>query len=269
MSSPGSVPSAASAAASAAPAPAASACSAAGRAAAWRPCWPARSGRRRRRRRRWPSRWPGGRTSGSPRARPGVRGTRTAVSSSSGSRRSRRTRRRSRPPATLRRPARALQLHRAAERDQRHRQVGRWVGVRERAADRAAVADLRVADLRGGRGRAAARRPGPGRRRPASACRVAAPITSSSPSMRDAGQLGQPADVDEHRRGGQPQLHHRQQRVAAGQQLGVVAVLGQQVQRVRRPTRPARSRTAPGSLRSPPAGLGMSAAASTARTMLW
>ena len=38
-------------------------------------------------------------------------------------------------------------------------------------------------------------------------------------------QVGQPPDVDEHRRRREPQLHQRQQRVAAGQQLGLVAVL--------------------------------------------
>ena len=32
----------------------------------------------------------------------------------------------------------------------------------------------------------------------------------------------------EHRREGEPQLHHRQQRVPAGDQLGVLAVLGEQ-----------------------------------------
>ena len=40
-------------------------------------------------------------------------------------------------------------------------------------------------------------------------------------------QLGDPGDVDEHRRDRQPQLHDRQQRVPAGQDLGVLAVLGQ------------------------------------------
>ncbi len=68
----------------------------------------------------------------------------------------------------------------------------------------------------------------------------------------DAGQLGQLADVDQDRGHGQPQLHHRQQRVAAGQQLGLVAVLGQQVQRVAGRRWPARTRTAPGSLSPPP-----------------
>ena len=44
----------------------------------------------------------------------------------------------------------------------------------------------------------------------------------------DVRQVGQPADVDQDGRPGQPQLHEGQQRVAAGQQFGVVAVLGQQ-----------------------------------------
>ena len=42
-----------------------------------------------------------------------------------------------------------------------------------------------------------------------------------------------PGDVDEHGRLREPDLHHRQQRVAARQQLGVLAVLGQQRDRVR------------------------------------
>jgi hypothetical protein len=37
-----------------------------------------------------------------------------------------------------------------------------------------------------------------------------------------------PTDVDEHRRGGEPQLHQRHERMAAGNQLGLVAVLDQQ-----------------------------------------
>jgi hypothetical protein len=49
----------------------------------------------------------------------------------------------------------------------------------------------------------------------------------------DACQLGQPADVDQDLGLGEAQLHHRQQRVAAGQQLGVVAVLSEQAERVR------------------------------------
>ena len=123
-------------------------------------------------------------------------------------------------------------LDRAAEGEQRHRQVGGRVGVRERAADRAPVPDLRVADLRGGVGEY--RRLGleqlgighlgvPGGR-------ADDHLVALDP---DAGQLGDPGDVDQHGGLGQPHLHHRQQRMAAGQQLGVLAVLGQQRQRVR------------------------------------
>ena len=43
----------------------------------------------------------------------------------------------------------------------------------------------------------------------------------------DVGQTGDAADVDEHGGHGQPQLHDGQQRVPAGQQLRVLAVLGQ------------------------------------------
>ena len=50
--------------------------------------------------------------------------------------------------------------------------------------------------------------------------------------VADVRQIAQAADVDQHRRCGQAQLHERQQRVAAGQQLGVVAVLGQEGDRV-------------------------------------
>ena len=46
--------------------------------------------------------------------------------------------------------ARALGHERRAEREQRGRQVGGRVAVGDRAADRAAVAHLRVADLAGG-----------------------------------------------------------------------------------------------------------------------
>jgi hypothetical protein len=40
-------------------------------------------------------------------------------------------------------------------------------------------------------------------------------------------ELAHSFDVDEHRRSGEPQLHQRQERHAAGQELGVVPVLGQ------------------------------------------
>ena len=48
-------------------------------------------------------------------------------------------------------------------------------------------------------------------------------------AVADVRQVGQPADVDEHGRCRQPQLHERQQRVATREQLGVVTVLLQQL----------------------------------------
>ena len=46
--------------------------------------------------------------------------------------------------------------------------------------------------------------------------------------VADVGEVAQAADVDEHRRRREPQLHERQERVAAGEDLGFVAVLGEQ-----------------------------------------
>ena len=76
---------------------------------------------------------------------------------------------------------------------------------------------------------------------------------------------------------GQPQLHQRQQRVAAGQHLGVVAVLGEERQRLVDRARPldvvercgdhACSPCACGTW--PARRTGLAAAARTARTMLW
>ena len=45
-------------------------------------------------------------------------------------------------------------------------------------------------------------------------------------------QLLQPAEIDEHLRRGEPELHERQQRVAAGQQLCGVTVFVEQVESV-------------------------------------
>ena len=45
-------------------------------------------------------------------------------------------------------------------------------------------------------------------------------------------ELGDPAQVDQVTGLGEAQLHHRQQTVSAGQQLGIVAELRQQAERV-------------------------------------
>jgi hypothetical protein len=103
--------------------------------------------------------------------------------------------------------------------------------VGEGAADRAPVADLRVADLRRGVRQQRGLRPDQVRGRDVGVAGGGADhqVVAVSP---DAGQLAQAADVDKDRGIGEPQLHHRQQRVPAGQQLGVIAELGEQFQGV-------------------------------------
>ena len=98
-----------------------------------------------------------------------------------------------------------------------------------RPADGAAVADLGVADV--GRGVGQDRRV---------ALEHVADLDVAVAGERadgdvvalvpDVVELVEPADVDEHRRGGEAQLHEREERVAAGEDLGLVAVLGEQRQ---------------------------------------
>ena len=124
----------------------------------------------------------------------------------------------------LARAARALHDERRVEREQRGGKVGGGVAVRDRTADRAAVAHLVVADLRGDRAQHAALA-----REQVVGLDVAVPGERADrdvvAGVADVGEVAHPTDVDEHRRRRQPQLHQRQQRHAAGQQLGVVAVL--------------------------------------------
>ena len=44
--------------------------------------------------------------------------------------------------------------------------------------------------------------------------------------LADVPQPGEPADVHERRRAGETEIHHRDQALAAGEELGVVAELG-------------------------------------------
>ena len=98
--------------------------------------------------RRSPSPGPGGRTSGSPTAAPAVAGTRISVRTSSGaSAVSRKPVKKSSAAGISRSPPGPRATKRRPQRQQRRRQVGRRVAVGDRAADRAPVAHLRVADL--------------------------------------------------------------------------------------------------------------------------
>ena len=127
-------------------------------------------------------------------------------------------------------PSRAGRDHAGVERDQDGRQIGGRIGVRDVAADRAAIPDRRIADdrrrlrQRGSRVAQIRRCRQVGVRRERA---DADPIALS----RDAAQLGDPADVDDGRRRRQPQLQQRQQAVAAGQELRA-GVRGEQLMRV-------------------------------------
>ena len=149
-------------------------------------------------------------------------------------------------------------------------QVGRGVAVRQRPADRAPVPDLRVADLARG---VREQRQGPGQHVGVLEVVVAGqrPDRDVPVLLAHVAELLDRPEVDEHLRHGQPQLHERQQRVTAGQELGVVAVLTGKIKSFRngsRATVAERCRDhraiSPGAEPSP-----SSAAARTARTMLW
>ena len=124
----------------------------------------------------------------------------------------------------LARAVRALGDVRRAERERRRRQVGGRVGVGDRAADRAAVAHLRVADVAGG---VRQQRHVLGEHVGVLDVVVAGQRADGDvvAGVADVRQVAEPADVDEHARLGQAQLHQRQQAVAAGEELGLVAVL--------------------------------------------
>jgi hypothetical protein len=103
----------------------------------------------------------------------------------------------------------AARDHRRVQRQQNRGQVRGGVGVRDRAADRAAVPDLRVADLAGRVGEQRHRR-----------CEQLGVLDVVMPGQRaygdvgslvgDVGQVAQAAEVDDHLGGGQAQLHQRE-----------------------------------------------------------
>jgi hypothetical protein len=106
------------------------------------------------------------------------------------------------------------------------RVLGGRVGVGQRAADRAPVADLRVADER--------RDPGQQRHRPGHLCAVldrrlggGGAHPQAAVAALDAPQVVDAPDVDEVVEHGQAQGEEGDQALAPGQDLGLVAQLGQ------------------------------------------
>ena len=108
---------------------------------------------------------------------------------------------------------------RAAQGDDDGRQVGGRIGVGHRAADRAAVAHLLVADQAGGLcqdGAVLANHLRGGQRGMGRGCADAQHL----PVQRDAAQLGHAPNVHQRRRLADAELHLRQQAVSTRQQLG-------------------------------------------------
>ncbi len=111
----------------------------------------------------------------------------------------------------------------AAERQQTGRQFGGRIGERNRAAERAAVADRRVADMRHGER---------DQRRMAGDLGRALGLSMASQRsdlelavlQRDPVETGDMIDVDQQRRMGEPHVESRDQALAAGQNARIAAV---------------------------------------------
>jgi len=124
------------------------------------------------------------------------------------------------------------------------------------------VADLRVADQPGHVGQD--RHRGPQQRAPLQVVMAGERADGDMVAgVTDERQPADPADVDEDGRRGEAELHERQERMPAGQQLGVVAVLGEE--RDGLVDRPGPDIVEGGGQHRPQ----LPVAARTARTMLW
>ena len=101
-------------------------------------------------------------------------------------------------------------------------EVGGGIGVGDRAADRPAVPDLRVADVPGGAGQQAAAL---GQDRVERQIGVPAERADRDPVavLAHVAKVVEAADVDEQRRPRETELEQREQGVAAGQDLRVLA----------------------------------------------
>jgi hypothetical protein len=119
-----------------------------------------------------------------------------------------------------------LDDERGVEREQECGKVRGRIPVRDGPTDRSPVAHLVVAYL----GRHRAQRRAVGSKHVARLeIAVAGQRTHREVvvGVAHVGELAHASNIDEHRRGGEPQLHEREQRHTAGEDLGIVPVLGQ------------------------------------------
>ena len=178
-------------------------------------------------RRRWRSRRGGGRP---PRRRTPTRspqtGKRMAMSTSSSASAVVQVPTKKSAAGTVRAPAGPAIVELGVEGERDGRVLGGRVGVGDRPADRAAVADLEVADQRRGRGQErhvamslpTSTSPGGPSHRPRRA-------RSTRSSRRSDATRPMSTSVCEP---GQPEVEHRDQALAAGEHLGLVAEFGEQ-----------------------------------------
>src|SRR5690606_4614531 len=128
-------------------------------------------------------------------------------------------------------------LHLRVERQCDGRILPGGIGVRDRPAERSAATDLEVSDVR--------RRPGQQRHRRAHLVVGAAGGIGGAGADRqravaalDALELVEPRDVDQVVEERQPQIQHRDQALPAGEHLGLIAELGEQLRRLGQVGRP-------------------------------
>ena len=117
------------------------------------------------------------------------------------------------------------------EREHRGRPVGRRIGVDEAAAERSPVAHLDVADVRSQLGQ---QRTSISKQRRGFDVVVRRHGADGDVPVcfADVIEIGDPPEVDDRLGLGQPQFHRRNQAVAAGEQLRVVTVLREKLDRL-------------------------------------
>ena len=101
------------------------------------------------------------------------------------------------------------------EQQRQHRQFRRRIGMRQAAADGAAVADGQMRDMRHGAGHDR-QMPRDDRRGFELKCRVSAPMRIVVRILLDKGEAGDAVDIDQNRRPQQAEIEHRHKALPAG-----------------------------------------------------